>query len=305
MFTIPVSRVRTDGGTQSRAGLNADTVNDYVEAIERGDQFPSIVVFFDGKEYWLADGFHRHAAYVAAGHEDISADVQQGSRRDAILYSVGANASHGLRRTNDDKRRAVMVLLNDAEWSKWSDRDIARQAGVSHPFVAKMRGELSGNGFQIETRTVNRNGTIYQQKTAKIGKSRPDKPDASKDDAQTSASEVVHDEPTSSIRPVDDDTGSHKELRGLTRDGLEDEIIGLREENAELRAENTKQRHEIESLTNKVSELSSTNQGAIISKLQKQLQAAKYSRDEAKLATKRMEFRLNQTLKEQRGVDAA
>lgn len=29
---------------------------------------------------------------------------------------------HEMRRTNEDKRRAVRVLLEDAEWSQWSDR---------------------------------------------------------------------------------------------------------------------------------------------------------------------------------------
>jgi hypothetical protein len=30
-------------------------------------------------------------------------------------------------RTNDDKRRAVLKLLNDKEWPHWSDRVIAQQ----------------------------------------------------------------------------------------------------------------------------------------------------------------------------------
>ena len=55
------------------------------------------------------------------GLAKISADVREGSRRDAILYAVGANASHGLKRTNRDKRNAVMVLLKDPEWSDRAD----------------------------------------------------------------------------------------------------------------------------------------------------------------------------------------
>jgi len=47
------------------------------------------------------------------GLTKISADVREGSRRDAILYAVGANASHGLKWTNRDKPNAVMVLLKD------------------------------------------------------------------------------------------------------------------------------------------------------------------------------------------------
>jgi hypothetical protein len=35
----------------------------------------------------------------------------------AVSYAVGANASHGLKRTNRCKRNAVMTLLKDPEWS--------------------------------------------------------------------------------------------------------------------------------------------------------------------------------------------
>lgn len=45
--------------------------------------------------------------------EKIKADVREGTRRDGILHAVGANATHGNRRTNEDKRRAIVILLND------------------------------------------------------------------------------------------------------------------------------------------------------------------------------------------------
>ena len=48
-------------------------------------------------------------------------------------------------RTNADKRRAVMALLNDAEWVKWSDREISRRCSVSDRFVNGLRGALTAN----------------------------------------------------------------------------------------------------------------------------------------------------------------
>jgi hypothetical protein len=80
-----------------------------------GAVFLPIVVFSDGAEYWLADGFHKIIAAEELGLIEISTDVREGGQRDAILYAVGANAAHGLKRTNQDKRNAVMVLLKDAE----------------------------------------------------------------------------------------------------------------------------------------------------------------------------------------------
>lgn len=58
-------------------------------------------------------GWHRVAGAEQAGLTEIEADVQPGTKRDALLYSAGANATHGLRRSNADKRRSVRLLLGD------------------------------------------------------------------------------------------------------------------------------------------------------------------------------------------------
>jgi hypothetical protein len=153
-----------------------DVVEEYAAAMADGAKFPAITVFYDGAEYWLADGFHRLAATETAGSLTINCDVRQGTRRDAVLHSVGANAAHGMRRTNEDKRRAVRVLLEDAEWSQWGDRKIARRCGVDHKTVATLRPpKPSGELPQID-RKVERNGTIYTQNTARIGSNPPPRP---------------------------------------------------------------------------------------------------------------------------------
>lgn len=136
---IDIDLIRIDGGTQARAELNQDTVAEYTEAFKAGAEFPPVVLFFDGSSHWLVDGYHRYFAAKAAGLKTIYEKVTPGTQRDAILFSLGANATHGLRRTNADKRKAVQTLLDDPEWSAWSDREIARQCGVTHPFVANMR----------------------------------------------------------------------------------------------------------------------------------------------------------------------
>jgi hypothetical protein len=44
-----------------------------------------------------------------------------------------------------------MVLLNDPEWSQWSNAEIARRAGVGNWLASILRAEiLSVNGSQIE-----------------------------------------------------------------------------------------------------------------------------------------------------------
>ncbi|KAF3999182.1 hypothetical protein [Glaciimonas immobilis] len=174
--TILLDTIRIDGGTQSRAALNEATIGEYAEAIRGGVDLPPIITFFDGANYWLADGFHRYHAHKAAGAMEIMAEVRNGLCRDAVLYSVGANASHGLRRTNEDKHRAVKTLLGDAEWAAWSQEKIAKACGVSTGFVSKLVNEpsLHGEGMsKPATRTVERNGKVYEQNTANIGKAKP------------------------------------------------------------------------------------------------------------------------------------
>lgn len=179
---LALALIQIDGGTQSRATLNDHVVNDYAEAIQAGATFPPIVVFYDGKKHWLADGFHRFHAYQKAGREKVATDVRQGTRRDAILHSVGANETHGLRRTNDDKRRAVLTLLGDTEWSKWSDGEIAKRCAVSREYVNRLRPTVTCDQVTSERTYTTKHGTIATMKTAGINASRKNAPRPSTSD---------------------------------------------------------------------------------------------------------------------------
>lgn len=110
-----------------------------------------------------------HAGASKAGLSELAADIRQGTRRDAVLFSVGANASHGLRRTNEDKRRAVTVLLMDEEWVQWPQAKIAAAANVSRVYVNQLSKEVSSKRLQDTVRTAERNGVTYLQDTTNIG----------------------------------------------------------------------------------------------------------------------------------------
>lgn len=139
MKKLNLNAIRIDGGTQPRERINMEVVGDYAEAVKVGIEFPPVVVFHDGAEHWLADGFHRFHAHKQAGKASIVADVRTGTLLDAKLFAVGANGAHGLRRTNEDKRRAVQMVLDEPAWKDWSDRKIADACGVSAPFVSALR----------------------------------------------------------------------------------------------------------------------------------------------------------------------
>lgn len=136
---IDLDLIRIDCGTQSRVDIDQQTVSSYVELVKEGTVFPPVTVYFDGNHHYLADGFHRYFAHKAAGHDEILATVINGTLRDAVLASLEANSTHGLPRTNADKRKAVQMMLDDFEWSEWSNAEIARRCRVSHTFVNKMR----------------------------------------------------------------------------------------------------------------------------------------------------------------------
>jgi outer membrane murein-binding lipoprotein Lpp len=168
------------------------------------------------------------------------------------LHSVGANAVHGLRRSNDDKRNAVTMLLNDAEWTNLSDREIARACAVSHNFVSEVRKSICHPMTDAPvpaTRTVSRNGTTYQQNITNIGKAAP------ANQPQDAVAELVESEPETSVEndlaPKPGDTSAlkapallkteeelHAEIEKLRveNDGLREEIETLREHNIEINA---------------------------------------------------------------------
>ena len=147
---IEIDAIRTDGGTQMRESLQESVYLEYMEAYLAGADMPPVDVFFDGSTYWLADGFHRFHGAKHAELEMIPAKVHQGTQRDAILFAVGANCKHGLKRTNEDKRRSVMVMLQDEQWVKWSDRKIAEATGVHHDLVATVRKQLADSASSPE-----------------------------------------------------------------------------------------------------------------------------------------------------------
>lgn len=177
IIDIELDKIRIDGGTQPRAKIDMEVVNDYSTSFELGANFPPIDVFFDGKEYWLADGFHRWHGARAAHLDELPANIHKGTQRDAILFAVGANATHGLKRTNEDKQQAVKMLLTDEDWSKWSSREIADKCGVSHSLVNSIRQTL-----EESSRVSERKFTTSTGKTATIKvdppKQKPNKTDA-------------------------------------------------------------------------------------------------------------------------------
>ena len=143
---VPIDQLTLDERAQPRVVIQGAIIAEYAEEMRNGAQFPPIDVFWDGETMWVADGFHRTLAAIEAGETTILARVHQGDLDDAILFSVGANSAHGLRRTNADKRRAVLVALRSPKQQDKSAREIARLCGVSHQTVLNIEKKLADDG---------------------------------------------------------------------------------------------------------------------------------------------------------------
>jgi len=139
--SIPIQKIVRDGRTQARVETSEETAGEYALALQGGAALPPPVLFHDGQRYWIGDGHHTIRAHEIAKLRQVTAEIRKGDDRNAILYACGANVAHGLRRTNADKRKAVKVMLDDAEWGKWPNTKIAIACLTAESFVRKIRQE--------------------------------------------------------------------------------------------------------------------------------------------------------------------
>jgi uncharacterized ParB-like nuclease family protein len=172
---LDLTSIRRDGGTQPRGMTDPATVAAYAEALELGAEFPPVDVMFDGEDYWLYDGYHRVAAYTQQQRWQVPAIVHQGTQTDAQWASYGVNQAHGLRRSTEDKERAIKAALRHPNAAALSNLAIAKHLGVSDKTVEKYRQQLVASSEipKIAERTVTRGGATYTQNTANIGRREP------------------------------------------------------------------------------------------------------------------------------------
>lgn len=172
--TLRLDQVTVDDAMQARVTVDDSIVEEYAELMRAGHNFPSVEVVFDPKlrKHYLVDGFHRLAAARRAGIGTIGAVVVDGSMDEARWLSCGANKSHGLRRTNADKRKAVRAALMARP--HLSDTVLASHVGVSSGTVSNYRAELAAAGViadvQVRTGLDGRKNDVKKQNDARKAK---------------------------------------------------------------------------------------------------------------------------------------
>lgn len=168
---IKLADIEMDTTIQCRASIDTATVGEYAERMTASDRFPPVELFRNGSaRCYIGDGWHRIMAVGQIGGLTIEASIRAGGRSEALQYALGANKSHGHKRSNADKRRCVEIALR--EFSDKSSRVIADMCGVSHDTVASFR-QLSDS--DNTSKTTGKDGKQYKTHKKASGHPKPKK----------------------------------------------------------------------------------------------------------------------------------
>jgi hypothetical protein len=254
--TIKLKDINRDPRLQLRVkGLDKHHVAELADALKTGKKLGAIKACRKGKKVFPFDGWHRIAAHEEAGRDEIEATIQDGDLDHAALLAAGSNSTHGLKRTNDDKRASVQSVLTHPAGKEWSDARIADHVGVSHPFVASMRSQLvTVTGCDDETQQntvpVTRVGRDGKKRT--VPKKKPKTPvdplgETTVIELDTSTNGTVEETPD----PLDD---ARKKLRSLAfrLDAKFNELKELASEVSKLSGDGLKKLHGSGSITSRI-----------------------------------------------------
>lgn len=142
---LPIARITLLASTlRVRIQMSEETIMRYAECMESTDDlngFPPLEVYFDGKQYLLADGYLRLEAAKRAGHESIRVAINAGTADDAFWAAIIANGKHGLGLSRIERNRIIEIVVK--RWPDRSSRMIAMAIGVSGKYVSRIRNELA------------------------------------------------------------------------------------------------------------------------------------------------------------------
>lgn len=149
---------------------------------EVGGTLPPILVRRETMR--VIDGMHRLAAAILNGQDTIEVRFFDGDEHAAFVLAVEANIAHGLPLSLSDRESAASRIME--VYPQWSDRAIARAAGLSAKTVAALRRRAGGNHLETSAR-VGRDGRLRPLSTA---------------EGRRIAGEIFMNSPDSSLRQV-------------------------------------------------------------------------------------------------------
>jgi hypothetical protein len=237
MTKLELSTIRIDGGTQARASLNQSIVREYAESMKDGEKFPEIIVFFDGSDHWLADGFHRYFAYKSNEVEEVEVDLREGTKDDAILFGFQANKHRGLRMSHEDIRGIIIRMIHHPEWGKWTNASIAAHLGVSAMTVGRVKKTLEPEETKVK-KYINSQGKEALIDTTKLStrKKKEEPSDPPKQEPEADPEDDIIHELTETIQSLSEENTLLKDKIAVGQwDASEIEKIDVEETLADLR----------------------------------------------------------------------
>jgi ParB-like chromosome segregation protein Spo0J len=169
------------------------------------DELPPIVVHRATMR--VIDGMHRVRAAVLSGVAYIEALLFDGAEDEAFLLAVRLNVAHGLPLSRADRVAAAVRIIYSSP--QWSDRAIARAAGLSDKTVASIRRRTSAEIPHLPDR-IGRDGRV-----------RPVSPAA----GRRMASDLIAQNPDAAIREIATlagiSPGTARDVRERLRNGLD------------------------------------------------------------------------------------
>ena len=203
---ISIDKIRMDGGTQVRVMLDDDLIKRYACLMADEQDLDPILLYFDGEQYWLVDGFHRVGAARELGKSTIPAIVKQRSQAQAVWDSLTANGRHGKQLTPADRIAAIKKALRIHP--EYTDRRIAKELMVDNKTVAKYRKELEAvEEIPQQADRQGSDGDTYKAKKSTSQEPSKKAPQPTSGATQSEAADDIPSEPTAaeSPKPVEPD----------------------------------------------------------------------------------------------------
>lgn len=113
------------------------------------DELPPIIV--QEGTMIVIDGVHRVRAAIVRGQSKMKAKIFIGSDAEALVLAVRLNILHGLPLTRSDRLAAALRIIES--FPQWSNRMIAKSAGLAPATVAEVRRRSTEQSDQSNART--------------------------------------------------------------------------------------------------------------------------------------------------------
>jgi hypothetical protein len=168
---LSLNLIHTDDAIKPRLELDRRWIEALAKAIRQDCKLPPVVCFYDGDNYWLADGLDRLEAAKLAEQKTILADIRQGSRQEAISYSKSGSRRNKEKQQVVDRFLELLKFMGEEEKKYWSNIDIGAYCAVSNTQVSNRMKEV---GYKQPSALLRKSskGEIFSRDISKVQQNR-------------------------------------------------------------------------------------------------------------------------------------